>query len=538
MKKLLAILLTLSMLLGMCVIAHAEDRPTITWYMRGANNEYMAARTRELVGLKRIMDIANVDIDFTIANGSNDEIDAQYVAMLASGNYPDAIHWLHEEAYAGGWTQLYADGIAIELNDVIDRYMPNYKAFLEANPEIASSLMNDAGQYLYFPCINPMETIEDIMAVTYYGLLIRADWLENVAKEVPTNIDEWYDVLTAFKEGDPNGNGLQDEMPFVGGGSGVSLFQPAFGFSSGVYIDPDTGKVGYGQYTEKYKTYLETMAKWYAEGLIVDLYDENGNGTSDTDSWIIADLAGSWKGLANAWGQHLPTLQEKNPTANYVAVPWPTAANGVSYGGYNNISYTNRYSTIITTSASPEHVEAVARLIDVMYTEEGSLLTTWGTTATDDDPGSYYVDEEGKRHQTDWAIERVEYHGGKFQRQRLYAHPGNNFPRIGMNDFEASARAQDYVDACIVWSQAERVMGFPSAATLSTDEQKAVGVAVEEMGTYIEDMARKFITGEEPLINFDSYIDQLQKMGMDELIAAYQAAYDRYVARTQAAVNK
>ncbi len=538
MKKLLAILLTLSMLLGMCVIAHAEDRPTITWYMRGANNEYMAARTRELVGLKKIMDIANVDIDFTIANGSNDEIDAQYVAMLASGNYPDAIHWLHEEAYAGGWTQLYADGIAIELNDVIDKYMPNYKAFLEANPEIASSLMNDAGQYLYFPCINPMETIEDIMAVTYYGLLIRADWLENVAKEVPTNIDEWYDVLTAFKEGDPNGNGLQDEMPFVGGGAGVSLFQPAFGFSSGVYIDPDTGKVGYGQYTEKYKTYLETMAKWYAEGLIVDLYDENGNGTSDTDSWIIADLAGSWKGLANAWGQHLPTLQEKNPTANYAAVPWPTAANGVSYGGYNSISYTNRYSTIITTSASPEHVEAVARLIDVMYTEEGSLLTTWGTTATDDDPGSYYVDEEGKRHQTEWAIERVEYHGGKFQRQRLYAHPGNNFPRIGMNDFEASARAQDYVDACIVWSQAERVMGFPSAATLSTDEQKAVGVAVEEMGTYIEDMARKFITGEEPLINFDSYIDQLQKMGMDELIAAYQAAYDRYVARTQAAVNK
>lgn len=538
MKKFLSTLLALTLLLGMCVTAHADEPVTITWYMRGANNAYMEARTRELVGLKKIMEIANVDIDFTIANGSNQEIDAQYVAMLASGNYPDAIHWLHEEAYVGGWTQLYNDGIAIELNDVIDKYMPNYKAFLEDNPDIASSLMNDAGQYLYFPCINPMKTIEDVMAVTYYGLLLRQDWLDNVGASVPTNIAEWEEVLTLFRDGDPNGNGVQDEMPFVGGGAGIALFQPAFGFSSGVYVDPDTGKVGYGQYTEKYKTYLETMAKWYAEGLIVDLYDAEGNGTSDTDSWIVADLAGSWKGLANAWGQHLPTLQEKNPNAAYTAVPWPATEDGKSYGGYNNISYTNRYSTIISTSASPEHVEALARLIDVMYTEEGSLLTTWGTLATEEDPGSYYVDENGKRHQTDWAIERVEFHGGKFQRQRLYAHPGNNFPRIGMNDFEASARDENYVNACLVWSEAERVMGFPAAATLSTDEQKAVGVAVEEMGTYIEEMAWKFITGQEPLVNFDIYINNLQKMGMDELIAAYQSAYDRYVARTGESVAK
>ena len=183
-------------------------------------------------------------------------------------------------------------------------------------------------------------------------------------------------------------------------------------------------------------------------------------------------------------------------------------------------------------------MEAVARLIDVMYTEEGSLLTTWGTLASEDDPGSYYVDENGKRHQTDWAIERVEFHGGKFQRQRLYAHPGNNFPRIGMNDFEAAAREEDYVNACLVWSEAERVMGFPPAATLSADEAAAATVAVDEMGTYIQEMEWKFITGQEPLTNFDQYIDQLEKMGIENLIAAYQAAYDRYVARTEAALAK
>ena len=44
-------------------------------------------------------------------------------------------------------------------------------------------------------------------------------------------------------------------------------------------------------------------------------------------------------------------------------------------------------------------------------------------------------------------------------------------------------------------------------------------------------MSAKFIKGEEPLTNFDNYIDQLQKMGMDDLIAAYQAAYDNFMSR-------
>ena len=44
-------------------------------------------------------------------------------------------------------------------------------------------------------------------------------------------------------------------------------------------------------------------------------------------------------------------------------------------------------------------------------------------------------------------------------------------------------------------------------------------------------MTKKFISGEEPLTNFDSYMDQLQKMGIEDLIAAYQGAHDRFMAR-------
>lgn len=121
---------------------------------------------------------------------------------------------------------MYADGIIIELNDVIDQYMPNYKKLLEENPQVAKTLMDDEGRYLYFTPINPLVTDLEKASVTWWGLMMRKDWLENVGMEAPTTIDEWYDVLTAFKEGDPNGNSEQDEIPFDAGSGGLLLFMP------------------------------------------------------------------------------------------------------------------------------------------------------------------------------------------------------------------------------------------------------------------------------------------------------------------------
>ena len=38
-------------------------------------------------------------------------------------------------------------------------------------------------------------------------MYINQTWLDNLGLEVPTNMDELEEVLIAFKEGDPNGNG-------------------------------------------------------------------------------------------------------------------------------------------------------------------------------------------------------------------------------------------------------------------------------------------------------------------------------------------
>ena len=50
-----------------------------------------------------------------------------------------------------------------------------------------------------------------------YKIWINQTWLDNLGLDVPTTTEELYTVLKAFKENDPNGNGIQDEYPLVGG---------------------------------------------------------------------------------------------------------------------------------------------------------------------------------------------------------------------------------------------------------------------------------------------------------------------------------
>lgn len=502
------------------------DDVTLTYYIRGGTAEYEPYLYKDLVGINKIQEETGINIDFDVICGDGEAIQTQYLAMLSSGNYPDVIQWLHDESYSGGVGQLYNDGIIIELNDLIDNYMPNLKAILEKYPNLAKDMANDDGQYLYFTKLNSLSNIDDLMSITYWGFLMRKDWLANVGMEVPTTMDEWYDVLKAFKTQDPNGNGLDDEIPFSAGAAGLNLFYPAYNIMSGIYVDPETGKVGYGEYSEKYKDFLTTMNKWYSEGLIDDVYDDDYNlipgGT--TDEHIYGDIAGSWKGLANNWEQRLPGILEKNANADLVAVPWTKST--IDSKKYTpNTYYSTIDRTTVCISVDCEYPEAAAALIDYMYSEQGGLYLTWGVEGE-----SYVTNADGTRSWTESADELINYYDGNFARKYTYAMAHVSFPRLDQNDTSAT-REKEYVDACALWADADLAMVYPKAISVTQDEQDAAIGAESDLGNYIAKMQWDFITGKEPLTNFDNYLDELKKKGIEDLIAVYQNAYDRYQAR-------
>ena len=72
---------------------------------------------------------------------------------------------------------------------------------------------------------------------------------------------------------------------------------------------------------------------------------------------------------------------------------------------------------------------------------------------------------------------------------------------------------------------------FPSNATLNSEEKEVYSDLYPEIKSYVDEMTVKFIMGLEPLDNYSAFVDQLNTLGVQDIIKAYQGAYDRYMSR-------
>lgn len=68
------------------------------------------------------------------------------------------------------------------------------------------------------------------------------------------------------------------------------------------------------------------------------------------------------------------------------------------------------------------------------------------------------------------------------------------------------------------------------AMPLTEEERDVLSNTYEEIRTYKDEMINKFIMGKESLDNFDSFVKTMEDMGLDKVLTAEQAAYDRYMA--------
>ena len=92
---------------------------------------------------------------------------------------------------------------------------------------------------------------------------------------MPTTVDEWYEVLKAFKEKDPNGNGVADEIPLTGSAK-QSLFDwiryiNPWGITDSLEenylaLDQETEKPVFIPADERYKEAVAFFHKLYEEG--------------------------------------------------------------------------------------------------------------------------------------------------------------------------------------------------------------------------------------------------------------------------------
>ncbi|MDR6882427.1 extracellular solute-binding protein [Bacillus sp. 3255] len=495
---------------------------TVSWYQTnfaGAELKTMG----EAEGFREISHKTGVSLDW-----QHPATPDQLNVMLASGSYPGVIFW-NISAIPKGLRGLVDDGVAIKLNDLIDKYAPNYKKVLEKYPEIRKYTMLDDGTIAAFYQIDP-----DPKRLAYNGFMLRKDWLEKLGMKAPSTIEEWHTVLKAFKEKDPNGNGKVDEIPYIlpkvsgasplgGGSAGLTEFASAWGILDGFYKDPATGKLVYGALQPQFKDFLTTMSAWYKEGLIDSEYASTDQKGRDTK--LQSNLAGATYGLiGSGMGNNIKTARANTPGFSLVGAEMPIGPAGKSYYVSQEMLQKTGWSAVITTN-NKNPIETV-KMIDYMYSEEGNTLLNWGIE------GKSYTVKDGKKQFTPEILNNPQ---GKAPIQAIahYAFPINGFTKV--MDFEAYKQINlslpEQQEAADKWAKADTSLLTPTDLSFSPEESAKLSSIMNDINTYKNEMILKFIMGVEPVSKYDEFNQKIRVMGIEKAQKIYQDALDRFNSR-------
>lgn len=187
--------------------------------------------------------------------------------LFASGDVPDLLFNATDPSDFDTYSGLFE-----ELTPLIEQYGPDIQRMFAEQPETQIRATHIDGKIYGVANYNAYQ-------VTVHGsMFINKKWIDNLRLSVPTTWDELYNVLAAFRDGDPNGNGdPNDEIPFdfwaygsysalnLLGSTGIQLVGLSSG-NSGYFAED--GVVKHIFVDERYKEYIKFLHKLYSEGLI------------------------------------------------------------------------------------------------------------------------------------------------------------------------------------------------------------------------------------------------------------------------------
>ena len=434
----------------------------------------------------------------------------QFNLMIASNDLPDVIVYDWFSA-PGGMKKYVDDGVIIDLTPSISKKAPNFTKLMNENPEAKKQSMDDASK---FYCM-PMLRLKDSLRVTD-GPQVRMDWLENLNLKKPATIDDWYNMLKAFKAQNPSG------WPMTGqkftGNNGIGNLVGAWGLSYDFYVDG--GAIKYGPMNPKFKDALAFINKLFSEGLIDPDYMLNNR--EKQDAKVTSGSSGALFAVQPSNFMRTMVESGRDPKFRMEGVSWPTGQAGKPYS--LNSSYT--YEVVAPCAAvtkKAKNPEEIVAWLDYAYGQEGNMLFNLGVE------NMTYTMKDGKAENTDLI----------------------NKNKDGLS---SSAALGKYTMALNGWAMSQDVQyhrqlmmpyGYPAAdnwrtadvslvvprLTFTAEETQQVARIKTDIDTYAQEMFDKFTTGKEPLANYDKFTQRLKDMGIEQLTKTYQAAFDRYQKR-------
>jgi len=464
-----------------------------------------------------------LNVKITWSNPTNGpQANEQFNLMVASGDLPDMISKVFGQAEIA---KLADDGVVIPLKALIQKKAPNLKKTLESYPELRRQVYQADGEVYYAPYAR----IDPVLREPNVRLLVRQDWLTALKIGEPDTLEDWHAMLKAFRGGDPNGNGKQDEIPFtcvgVSSGNGTpsigKLAWEPFGAVND-FMQADR-KVVFGPTTDAFRSGIEFGRKLIQEGLVDP--DFLVQTWSQVDQKILSNLAGSWYS-GNPVREQIDfkaMIREKAPSYQLLVARFPKGPDGVRWALERQLVLWNNGKGLSITSKS-KNVDACMALIDYSFSPEGDRLLNFGTE------GDMYTMKNGREEFGPYVTKNPD---GLTPIQTLTKHTlsydGFMWGYIHGPRIYTEIWPQEVTEPMARRMEGTRSDAIVPQLPFTAKETQSVTSRMNDIRRYTDEMVAKFLLGTVPMGDYAAFTERLRTMGIGEVTALYQAAYDRYL---------
>jgi putative aldouronate transport system substrate-binding protein len=463
-----------------------------------------------------------VHVEWDLVKGA--DWDTQMNLRFAAMDLPDLIRTNGPDVEEYGVNQK----LLVPLDDYLKDNMPNYYSRLYMNDANKSMIASDGKMYY----IGGLIAQNVNHAGNHY---INKAWLDKLGLAVPKTIDELTNVLIAFRDRDPNGNGLKDEIPFVAGGTfpikdettglyphfanfGVPLHDTNTRYGSYASVTKE-GKVQFAVDYPGFRDAVEWLAMCYREKLL-----DMEALTLDSNSWGVKMNTGNTG--YTSYLRLLNTALTPEVAQNFVSLTPPASRHGVQVPRLIEVAKNDATITIAN-----KYVAQTLQWLDAQMETE-TMMVSWNGPLREGAPiaPTMKINAEGK-----YEILSVPANNGLYNVvpvfHALFFAPGDYYSAIYQmppHRVERYQTSQDYLNAGVLEPGSYTIL----EQLLKPSNTDAIELTrlYNEIDKLMQESLADFIRSGVTDAKWSTFLNSCKNVGVERYISLLQTYYDVYAA--------
>lgn len=419
--------------------------------------------------------------------------------------------------------------------------MPNYNAISEEDRASMALAQTAADGNVY--SLSNWEPFSWNM--TPFRMYINQAWLDKLNLKMPSTTEELKEVLIAFRDSDPNGNGIQDEIAYgiinMGGSNLLTALMNSFIYYdemqyNGFSLD-ESGETVIAPYTtDEWKQGLMYLNDLYNEKLLsTAMFTDDGTqfkATLNQEDNVI--------GLVSMLSYGNYTDADNNPNFQEMILMEPVKGpEGVSYTPFTVYSPAQLFY-VFDTEDSREKIELIMKFADEFYDEKTSKITRFGEEEVQwtMDPEKLtgltnpYIEAGAADKVTFGLIEdiwsketNITWHNVSPRYTKVHETVVRAILGTEYDPARKSLETQRRCYELYYNRHPEKLLPVLKYTVEETRKIQDFGAAIKD---YINQSMAEFVTGARDFGDgWDTYLAELENIGLSGALEVSQSAYDR-----------